>query len=97
MQLCTYVNLRKGMGLVLYLNFICMYICTYVQYVCLYIFICVYRINLVKILPRQQWMLHGTTPPLGPEQSFPPQEGAGLLHILVRSCVPPPQLLLHGP
>ena len=52
---------------------------------------------IVIILPGQQWVLHEATPLFGPEQSFPPQEGAGLLHILVRCCVPPPQLLLHDP
>ena len=30
-------------------------------------------------------------------QLFPPQEGTGLLHLLVNVCVPPPQVLLHGP
>ena len=51
----------------------------------------------VIILPRQQWVLHETTSLFGPEQSFPPQDGVGLLHTLVRSCFPLPQLLLHGP
>ena len=42
-------------------------------------------------------MLHDSTTTFGPEQPFPPQEGAGLLHTLVCCRVPPPQLLLHGP
>ena len=53
--------------------------------------------NYVMILPRQQWVLHETTPLFGPEQPFPPQKGAGLLHTLVRCRVPLPQLLLHDP
>ena len=51
----------------------------------------------IHLLPRQQWVLHETTSLLGPEQPFPPQGRAGLLHTLVRFCVPPPQLLLHDP
>ena len=56
--------------------------------------------SLVKqiiVLLGQQWLLHSLLSTLSPEQSFPPQEGAGLLHNLVRCLVPPPQLLLHDP
>ena len=42
-------------------------------------------------------MLHTSWRLLEPEQPFPPQEGLGLLHLLVKICVPPPHVLLHGP
>ena len=42
-------------------------------------------------------MLHSLWLTLSPEQLFPPQEGAGLLHLLVNVCIPPPHVLLHGP
>ena len=42
-------------------------------------------------------MLHTSWRLLEPEQLFPPQEGLGLLHLLVKICVPPPHVLLHGP
>ena len=48
-------------------------------------------------LPGQHWLLHVICLIFEPEQSFPPQEGIGLLHLLVNVCVPPPQVLLHGP
>ena len=51
----------------------------------------------IIVLLGQHWVLHSLWSTLGPEQSFPPQEGAGLSHVLVNDCVPPPQLLLHGP
>ena len=34
---------------------------------------------------------------LKPGQPFPPQEGIGLLHLLLQLFFPPPQVLLHGP
>ena len=32
-----------------------------------------------------------------PEQSFPPQEGTGLLHFLLHCFVPSPHVALHDP
>ena len=34
---------------------------------------------------------------LWPEQSFPPQEGTGLLHCLLHCFVPSPHVALHDP
>ena len=34
---------------------------------------------------------------LRPEQFLPPQDGVGLLHLLVNLSVPIPQVLLHDP
>ena len=42
-------------------------------------------------------MMHELSSTLEPRQSFPPQEGAGLLHLLVQLFVPPPHVLLHDP
>ena len=49
------------------------------------------------ILPGQQMVPHDLLSTLEPEQPLPPQEGAGLLHLLVQIFVPPPQVLLHDP
>ena len=40
---------------------------------------------------------HGLSLLFEPGQFFPPQEGVGLLHVLVQFIVPPPHVLLHGP
>ena len=42
-------------------------------------------------------MLHLFCLACEPEQLFPPQEGVGLLHLLVNVCIPPPHVLLHDP
>ena len=42
-------------------------------------------------------MLHFLTLVRGPTQSFPPKAGVGLVHVLVRVCVPPPQGFVHVP
>ena len=60
-------------------------------------FIHTYVHTYVTALPGYKLVLHGSTSTFGPLQSFPPQEGTGLLHTLVRCRVPPPQLLLHDP
>lgn len=55
------------------------------------------RIDEFSPLPGQRSFLHGVSSVRGPTQSLPPCAGAGLLHFLVRICVPPPQLLVHAP
>ena len=42
-------------------------------------------------------MMHELSLTLKPRQSFPSQEGAGLLHLLVQFFIPPPHVLLHDP
>ena len=42
-------------------------------------------------------MLHIFWETLGPVQLPPPQEGLGLVQYLVKFCIPPPHVLLHGP
>ena len=49
------------------------------------------------ILPAQQNSLHCSSWIFMPLQGNPPHEGMGLLHVLVRLTVPPPQVLLHVP
>ena len=41
--------------------------------------------------------MHDLSTALEPGQSFPPQKGAGLLHLLVQLSIPPPHVLLHDP
>ena len=48
-------------------------------------------------LPGQQLLLQIIDWKLEPGQSLPPQEGLGLLHVLVNLCVPTLQVLLHVP
>ena len=48
-------------------------------------------------LPRQHWVLHILCLVSEPKQLLPPQEGAGLSHLLVDVFIPPPQVLLHSP
>ena len=51
----------------------------------------------ICILPGQQSVLHIFWKTLGPVQLLPPQEGLGLVQYLVKFCIPPPHVLLHGP
>ena len=51
----------------------------------------------VIVLLRQQNLLHASSRILMPVQGKPPYEGAGLLHDLVNSFIPPPHVLLHDP
>ena len=48
------------------------------------------------ILPGQQYSLQASSRTLIPLQDEPPHEGVGLLHVLVKFTIPPPQVLLHG-
>ena len=48
-------------------------------------------------LPWQQNVLHDASKMLMPLQLIPPHEGAGLLHVLINFCIPPPHVLLHLP
>ena len=51
----------------------------------------------VTTLPGQQPFVHGLVTTLEPVQLLPPQEGIGLLQLLVQVCIPPPHGQLHGP
>ena len=63
-----------------------------------YLMICSYlHIIYVTILPGQQLSGHDLLTSLEPEHFFPPQEGVGLVEVLVQLCVPSPHVLLHGP
>ena len=63
-----------------------------------YLMICSYlHIIYVTILPGQQIFGHDLLTSLEPEHFFPPQEGVGLVQVLVQLCVPSPHVLLHGP
>ena len=53
--------------------------------------------NIAINLPGQHLSLHIFWVVLKPMQSFPPQSGIGLLHLLVSVCVPLPHVLLHDP
>ena len=50
----------------------------------------------VTILPGQQPFVHDLVTTPEPEQLLPPQEGAGLLQLLVQVSVPSPHVVLHG-
>ena len=51
------------------------------------------------ILPGHFLLLHSLVVLLGPSplQSSPPLEGGGLVHVLFRVCIPPPQVFEHLP
>ena len=49
------------------------------------------------VLLGQQIIEHDLVTTFEPEQLFPPQEGVGLLQLLVQLCVPPPHVWLHDP
>ena len=51
----------------------------------------------VTTLPGQQPFVHDLVTTPKPEQLLPPQEGAGLLQLLVQVCVPRPHDSLHDP
>ena len=57
----------------------------------------VYKIIFFIFLPRQHCVLHTSCLMFEPKQSFPPQEGVGLSHVLVDVRIPPPHVLEHGP
>ena len=48
-------------------------------------------------LPLQQNALHASSRVLLPLHNKPAHEGVGLVHDLVYSFIPPPQVLLHDP
>ena len=51
----------------------------------------------VTTLPAQQPFVHRLVTTLEPVQLLPPQEGIGLLQLLVQVCVPGPHDPLHDP
>lgn len=59
-------------------------------------FIITERISQIH-LPGHRWILHAFDWSDGPRQLFPPADGGGLLQVLLRYCIPPPQDLLHSP
>ena len=46
-------------------------------------------------IPLQKSFAHPCVSTLGPLQSFPPPDGAGLLHSLLRLCAPPPHVFVQ--
>ena len=46
-------------------------------------------------IPLQKSFAHPCVSTFGPTQSFPPPDGAGLLHSLVRLCAPPPHVFVQ--
>ena len=59
----------------------------------IHMYVCINHSMIIPGLLR----IHGLSSPLEPRQLFPPQEDAGLLHLLVQLSIPSPHVLLHDP